>query len=354
MKKINVLMIGVSKKTKGGMWTVVNNYLNSNDYHNNIKIKYISTATIGKPIYRLIYSVIGVLRSFIQIIFKRPQLVHIHMSEKGSVWRKGAIVNLCYFLKVPVIIHLHGADFQIWYENISEKSKIRVEKILNKGSKILILGNYWRSFIETIIEERNKIVVLYNSVEEQPYLYSDKSTDIIFLGAVIERKGIIDLIDAIDLIRNKIPQKWRLRIFGPTFNLDIEKIINDKNLHEYINYEGFIEAETIKDILSEVAFNVLPSYNEGLPMTILETMSFGIPSIATAVAAVPELVMHNANGVLQNPGDVETLGNNLLLMMQNTELRSRFSKESYKTINEKFLLNTHVQKLLEIYKQVLD
>lgn len=71
-------------------------------------------------------------------------------------------------------------------------------------------------------------------------------------------------------------------------------------------YKGWLDKSKQNEVFSNIALNVLPSYNEGLPMSILETMAYGIPNISTRVAAIPE-VISDKNGYLIYTGDKKAL-----------------------------------------------
>ena len=105
------------------------------------------------------------------------------------------------------------------------------------------------------------------------------------------------------------------------------------------------------EVFHNIAVNILPSYNEGLPMTILETMAFGIPNISTRVAAIPEAV-NNDNGFLIVPGDLNSLCKAILTLSNDRTLRMKKSVLSYKTVKEQFALNVHLMRILELYKEL--
>ena len=94
-------------------------------------------------------------------------------------------------------------------------------------------------------------------------------------------------------------------------------------------------------------------YNEGLPVTILETMSFGIPNISTMVAAIPEVIVNNQNGMLVKPGDVRSLACAIDYMITNPEERVKMSKKAYNTVMDKFLMGHYLELLFDIYKELL-
>ena len=106
--------------------------------------------------------------------------------------------------------------------------------------------------------------------------------------------------------------------------------------------------------MKQSMINVLPSYNEGLPMAILETMAQGIPNISTSIASIPEVLHDGKNAFLIRPGDVDALCRCLLKLVGDEDLRMAFSRKSYGLIKEAFSLDANIHKLKELYADMKD
>jgi len=98
---------------------------------------------------------------------------------------------------------------------------------------------------------------------------------------------------------------------------------------------------------------ILPSYNEGLPMSILEAMTYCLPIISTPVGGIPEAVHDGVNGYLINPGDCKALAEKIELLATDKPLREQMGLASYKLVQEKFDINVIIKQLKEIYQDVL-
>ena len=132
----------------------------------------------------------------------------------------------------------------------------------------------------------------------------------------------------------------------------MKKRVNELQISHRIAYIGWIDENMKKDILSNTMINVLPSYNEGLPMTILETMAYGIPNISTSIASIPEVLHDGMNGFLINPGDVDLLAVRIKQLITDSTLRLNISEKSYQLISKEFSLEHNIEKLKEIYKNL--
>lgn len=347
-------MVGVDESTKGGMWTVVENYLNSEKFVKENGVVYIPTSITGcSPIKKIIFT----LKSFIQIkkAYKKTKfsILHVHMSERASIVRKRLIMKYAKKQGSKIIIHMHGAEFEVLYKEMTDNKKEKVKFTLELADKILILGNYWSNFIVSLVKDPSKVQVLYNAVPvPNEYLYSKTSNSILFLGAISKRKGIDELLQALSDKSDQLRSKYIVNIYGPDVEGNISEKILNKGLKEWVKYCGWLDKNNKPKILMNTAINVLPSYNEGLPMTILEAMSYGIPSVTTSVAAIPE-VINKKNGILVSPGDVKALGEALVNIALDDEYRYMLSKNSFYDAKNKFSVEIHLSKVQEIYKELL-
>lgn len=345
-------MVGVDEKTKGGMWTVVENYLTNKFFCENVQLSYIATSITGSVPKKIVFTAISLMKILHVFIYGNIDIVHIHMSERGSVYRKSIIIQLAKIFDCKIVLHLHGAEFESWYGNLKKMNKKYVRNTLNKADKIIILGEYWKLFMSSLVQDTNKVTVIYNAVEvPDKYLYSNNCQNLLFLGVVGKRKGIDDLLEAIKLLDVKLDTKIKLWIYGPDFENTIENKISTLKLHNRVEYKGWLSKNSKSAMLKEIAINILPSYNEGLPMTILETMAFGIPNISTNVAAIPEAV-NNSNGIIVEAGDVIQLANAIEYLMTNDQEREKRSLEAYDTAKNRFSLTTHLNELLGIYDEL--
>lgn len=351
---MNVLMVGVDESTKGGMWTVVENYLNSEKFVKENNLVYIPTSITGcNPMKKILFT----LKSFkkIQKAYRANnfQILHAHMSERGSIVRKRWIMKYAKKHGSKVVLHMHGAEFEVLYKEMTEPKKKKVRETLELADIILILGEYWSDFIGGLVNDSSKVRVLYNAVNvPDKYLYSKSSNTILFLGAVSKRKGIDELLQALSENSNRLKERNVVNIYGPDVEGNVSEKIVEYGLAEWVQYCGWLDKESKSRILTNTSINILPSYNEGLPMTILEAMSYGIPSITTKVAAIPEAI-NSDNGILVSPGNVKELGDALVKMALDDNYRYKLSENSYKDAKKIFSIETHISQVQKIYEELV-
>ena len=252
--------------------------------------------------------------------------------------------------KIRIVLHHHGAEFDDEYKKMTEKNQKQVSKMLEDVDVNIVLSN---RLINSIKDKNNKakVEVLYNAVKTyKENLYNNKANKILFLGRLGERKGVYDLLEVLKQIKENL-KVFNIKIFlcGDGEIETVEKKVKELGLEDIISHIGWIYDSEKEKIFNDTLINVLPSYNEGLPMSILETMGYGIPNISTNVASIPEVIKEGVTGYLITPGDKATLKNDILMLINNEKLRKQISQNSFELINKKFSLDENVNKLKRIY-----
>jgi glycosyltransferase involved in cell wall biosynthesis len=98
---------------------------------------------------------------------------------------------------------------------------------------------------------------------------------------------------------------------------------------------------------------VLPSATEGLSNAMLEALSTGLPVLATSVGGTPDVILHDVNGYLIPPDDLEALKSGLLALLADESLRARLGREARQSIRQKFSLDSIAMQLTTLYHRLL-
>ena len=344
---IKVLMVGNSSTVKGGITTVINQFRNYNFQNYNIKLKFIPTYKDTNNLFKILYFFIAYIKIFIECIIDRPNIIHIHMSYKGSFSRAYFVQKLAMIFHIKNIIHLHGSEFKKWYESVDEAKKLKIKKLLINADQFIVLGKQWYTIIKNI-EPKTKIIILNNSVKipSETVKYKDKKT-ILFLGVLIKRKGVHDLIEALNKTNDK---NIEVLIAGSgEEELNLKNMVTKYNIKN-VKFLGWIDNAEKEKLLLKSQFMILPTYNEGLPMSILEAMSYGVPVISTYVGDISTVVEDAKNGFLYNSGDVKILTQILKKSFEITESEwKKLSKNARETIINDFSEENYFKNIIKIY-----
>ena len=249
------------------------------------------------------------ISSFCRFVFKlfsdkRISIIHIHTASYNSFWRSTFFVKASKLFNKRVILHIHGGDFKSFYMKAPEK----VIRVLSMCDVLIVLTESWKMFFQSI-PFYGKIEVVRNPVplaNAHLSYHGDGLVHFLYLGLLAKEKGIFDLLEVIASSKEKYEGKLVLHVGG---NGDVEKLIrmiDAEGLNKIVRYEGWVSGDHKRELLEKCDFTILPSYAEGLPVCLIEAISYGHYVIASSVGGIPELVTPEL-GALMIPGDKDRL-----------------------------------------------
>lgn len=347
-----ICMIGPDPSVMGGIAAVVSGYLQSELSHT-YNIKYISSHKDGSKFKKLIIAIKAYLNFIIYCILSRPDIIHIHSSFGPSFYRKAIFIYIGNLFNIPIINHIHGAEFDRFYEQASSRKKSYIKKVYSRCDVIVVLSKEWKEKIEKITSN-NEIVIVENYAEVpkvKPGLEGKKDY-VLFLGEVGKRKGAYDIPDVVEKVVKTI-KNVKFIICGNGEIEDIKKILNEKGLNEYVEFRGWIGKEEKIKLLSCSKVYFLPSYNEGLPMSILEAMAYGLPVVSTDVGGIPTVVQNGINGFIYKPGSNNEFADAIIKILSDVQLYEKLSVNNYDKVRNFYSLETNINKLNRIYLSLL-
>lgn len=340
-------MLGPARSVNGGVSAVVNNYYSAG-LDKNVDLQYIGTMEDGSKVHKLFVAV-KTLGKFILKVFQ-CEVVHIHMASDVSIYRKIPFIWLAKMFGKKLVIQQHGGNIQQFYytECGSNKQKF-IQKTLRKADVFLVVAPYLKDIFKNIVEEE-KIEILTNAIEIPEEVEQDYSRQkILFLGRLCKEKGIGELLEAVKDLKQEFPQ-LELYLGGVWVEDELKK--KAEECKEYVHYLGWIDAKKKDEYLRKCNMFVLPTYFEGLPMSLLEGMAYGCACVASEVGGIPQVMTDGKDGLMIPTKDVQGLKKALKELMQSQELQRELGTNARKRVLENYEISNSVQRLTEIYKEV--
>lgn len=352
---IKVLMIGNDSSVHGGITSVITQLLKHDWKKENVQMDFIPTYIDRNLFLKFCFFIYSYFRIKKYLKIKRPDIVHIHMSYKGSFYRAYLIHKLCIRKKIKVVVHLHGSEFEKWFNSITTNRQKRIKLFLRRVDILVVLGSKWKHKILRI-EPSTRVAVVSNTVDIPSRLacWNENVFNILFLGVLINRKGVADLIEAISLLeeQNKL---GNIRVIiagnGSKF-VELKNLVQEKGLENIVDFIGWVNREQKKRILASSQLLVLPSYNEGMPVSILEAISYGLPVIATDVGDINSAVINGKNGFLFQPGNIEVLADRIYQISHNKKLFQKMSRNSRQLAEKSFSSKNYFNVVSSIYRNL--
>ena len=354
-----VLTIGPSLTEKGGIGRVSSLIV---DRVPRAKLNHISSwnnvpnsSRLPNKLTVTYYFALAWLRLVERLWNRKLDILHCHMAERGCTLRTAIFASTAYAFNIPVIIHTHGAEFQEFYQALPPRLQQELTRIFQRASCIIVLSESWQKYyVEQFQLPPHKVNLLYNPVECPADLTPKDDTQtfkLLFLGQVKPRKGIYDLLDSIAAIKNRWGITIKLLLAGDGEIAAVVKKAEKLGIVEDIEVLGWIDLEEKNRRLQEADCFVLPSYNEGLPMALLEAMSYGLPIITTPVGGIGEVITNDENGLLVQPGAIEQLTNALRLLISDRDLRLRLGNNAMIKARE-FAIDKYTDSLSTLYEKI--
>lgn len=345
---MKVLMVGPARSVNGGVSAVVNNYYNAG-LDSKIELEYIGSMEDGTKWHKLAVA-IKALCLFVTKVGK-ADIVHIHMASDVSIYRKLPFIWLTKFRKKKLVIHQHGGNIQnFYYEVCGEKRRSLIQKSLRQADRFLVVAPYLKDVFSKIIEEE-KIRILPNSIFVPEKYHKDyHKKKIVFMGRLCKEKGIGELLDAVEQLKQEFAE-LELYLGG----VWAEELLKQKAdlLGEFVHQLGWVDSDTRDAYLRECNIFVLPTYFEGLPMSLLEGMAYGCACVASKVGGIPQVVENGKDGILIPAKDVDSLVNALRNLLSDWELQKKLGEQAAELVREKYNIKRTIEVLLQEYKRLL-
>jgi glycosyltransferase involved in cell wall biosynthesis len=356
-----ILVVNSDMTSHGGIASVIQTLYRENELQGKpveyllLKTSYYKDKSKAAEVLLLI----GSLFRFIFILtFSPVDIVHIHSSAWLSFYRKSIFFFLAKCFRKKIIFHLHSSQFDEFFLSTDFfKSKL-ICFVFKHSDLIVTLCNEWEKKIKRQYGNVN-VLTVHNPISMKEYGESDLRSmnsgrlRILFLAFLIQSKGLEDIVILARKIKDSGIKNIEVVIAGKG---ELEgwliKAIMEYGLSDIINFKGWVEGENKKEMLRSADVYFLPSYNEGMPISILEAMCNSLAIVATRIAGVPDLVEEGINGYMMTPGDIEGYFNIFTDLAANPQKVCDMGKESYRLV-QGFDSSIILQKLFAIYERLI-
>ena len=349
----SVLMVGTDLEGKGGVRAVVRGYFDGGlleRYH----CVYVASHRAGSTRVKISTAVKAWFRvAFLLRRLENP-LVHVQVASRGSFWRKFVVCWLARVAGRPYIFHLHGGGFTRFYDEESGwLGRHLIRSTLRHAALIIALSEEWRERLLRICPVA-RVEVLHNAVAvpdiQELRSLDDRDAKLLFLGHLLRDKGVYDLVRAFAKVAHKFPQA-KLVLGGTGEVAGVQKLAAELKITDRLSCPGWLGPHDKSAALASSLIFLLPSHAEGMPMALLEAMSWGLPVIATPVGGIPQVVEHEVSGLLVPASDIDALAAQIERLLADPALRKRLGANARSRIETDFSLRDALERLAAIYNR---
>ena len=347
-------------------WTEhVMKYYADNGIKSELEIKLYSTSrknsvhSTSKLIYRIFSGIIDyipVINDFNKLIKSgNYDIVHITSGASLGLFRDLIMLKRARFYGSKSVIHFHFGKIPELYLKKNWEQKL-LNKVIKLADKAVVIDQ--KSYDTLIHEGYTNIELLPNPLAPEILKIIENNKDIkrvnnkiVFAGHVVPTKGVFELVEACKDIPN-----INVKMLGYVTNEmknKLDELAGRGN--DWLTITGELDFEsTIREMLSAGIF-VLPTYTEGFPNVILESMACGCPIVASAVGAIPEMLNINGEkkcGICTEPKNIQQLKNTILKMLDNRDFALECGLNARNRVNDKYNMTVVWNQMYNIWKSL--
>ena len=290
------------------------------------------------------------LSAAIKAAFGKYDVVHFHAEGPCAVlWIPKIFGKRC-------IATIHGIDWQRakWSGLASKYIKFGEKVAAKYADEVIVLSKNVQKYFQINYQRQAQFIPngvnrpIRRNVEEIYDKYGlRKDSYILFLGRIVPEKGIQYLIEAFKKVKT---DKYLVIAGGSSDTQDfLNEIRNMAKDDERIHFTGFVEGKTLDELYSNAYIYTLPSDLEGMPLSLLEAMSYGNCCLTSDISECKEVVEDKA--VLFKKSDVSDLQDKLQYLCNHSEIVERYKSEASDFICNKYNWDDVVSKTMELYKE---
>jgi glycosyltransferase involved in cell wall biosynthesis len=321
--RLAVAHLGPHPEGRGGMPAVLR-ALAASALSKRYDLRVIATYDRPEPVRRLIYFLRGTLALVRWSARPGRRIVHIHTTVRGSLYRKSLLVGVAKLMRRPVVLHVHAGagDIEEFDGRIGPVRRALFARAFQSADRVLSVSRASADEIQRRLG-RSDVRVVPNAAppsRERTVDPAQTGVHILYLGGFANKvKGAAVLLDAIPAVLRG-DSELEITLAGPG-----EPPVAARPLLAAgrVQWRGWLDHEEKEAALTRCDVFVLPSLSEGLPVALLEAMSWGCAIVATRVGGVPETLTDEEDALLVEPGDSGELERALVRLAGDSRLRAR-------------------------------
>jgi glycosyltransferase involved in cell wall biosynthesis len=302
---------------------------------------------------------LGLLKTALQwtgaVAFKKKTAVHFNFAfSKASVLRDAPLIFVAKLFKKKMLVHLHGGEF-LTQQMPPKWMRFLIKSCMGTKTPAIVLSHAEKTAAEQKYQLAN-VFVLPNSVDitaAKQYNRSGRVSStplkLLFIGRISISKGMAHIYEGLKILKEKnIAFNFFLAGTGPDEKEYTEKF--SKLLGSSFVFKGVVFGEEKTALFKSCDVFVLPSLFEGLPMSLLETMSFGLVPVVTNVGSIKYAVANGENGIMLGANPAAEIAEAVQQLTNNTVLFEKLSANAAQTVFNNYDPEIYIDKLNKIYQ----
>ena len=286
----------------------------------------------------------------LSVYLRQEKIEHIHNhfgDNTGNVTLMASLIT-----KIPFSISIHGPH--IFFD--AKDWALDVKAVYARF--IACIGYYCRSQLMLYTDSSNweKFKIVRCGIDFDAYHFNARNKkeikNLVYVGRLDVEKGVPVLISSMSILKEKgYDVKLTLLGDGPDRGY-LEKIADNSGVSKQIDFRGFVSQEVVADTLAKSDVFVLPSFAEGIPVSLMEAMAIGVPVIATDVGGVTELVVDQETGQVVHASDEKGLAAAIARYVDDQAFYRKISEQAREKVMQEFDIDDQVDILAGLFRPI--
>jgi glycosyltransferase involved in cell wall biosynthesis len=293
-------------------------------------------------------------------VIGRRSLLHVNITGRGSTIRKLVITTIARAVSLPYVLHIHDYDYAEDVQTRSGPMRRFVRGMFLRSTQIIVLGSDAERKLRAVLSlNETRTLVLPNAVPDpRPASQSDvgvaaATVHLVFLGYLSARKGVPELLEALASEEMAV-LPWRATLAGGGPIEVFRARAAALGLSDRVAFPGWVSQSAASALCASGDILVLPSYAEGLAMSVLEGLAHGLAVVTTPVGAHPEAIESEKSGLLTPPGDVAALAAALARLVRNPGFRERLRVGARQRFVDRFDVRAYSARLVALHNELVE
>ncbi len=307
----------------------------------------------GSIVFSPLFLAMAVGRIFWEAARGRLAVTHLNLAERGSVYRKAVLLAATKLVGGRVVLHLHAAQIMPFHRSMGPTGKALLQWMFRTADQCVVLGDLWRRWVvDTFGVRPNRIRVIYNGVPatmpDLPARTPDGRFHLLFVGNLLERKGVKDLLRACasPSLRSR---NIVLTMAGGGPVDTYRAMAAELGIADRVTFTGWVSQDAARALMVGSDALILPAYDEGLPLVILEALASRTPVICTPVGSIPEVLEDRRTALFVSPGDEAGIATAILALLEGPALRRQLSDAGAALYDRLFTMEAFARSFGHLY-----
>lgn len=275
------------------------------------------------------YVVAGMLAIWRLCRRRRYEVVHVHWPMPHALF--GAVARATCGARLVTL--WYGVELR-WVQGSLPWLRWLVRWALNTSDQVVAISSYTAREIARVSDVPVRLIPytvgLPDGAPPSPAGRRDGGFHVLFVGRLVERKGVAELIEAVGRLSPSLGVRLEVIGDGPE-RTRLEALVREGRLGDRIAFRGRVSAADLRAAYTAADVLALPSVldsrrdTEGLGVVLLEAMSYGVPVIGSRIGGIPDIVVDGETGLLVPPGDAAALAGALQRLAGDPDLRAKLA-----------------------------